>query len=143
MRTFCTVLAMLCYSVGCAFGDPSAGQIKIAESIATLLSQSSFEAVRGHFNRDLKQTLSVRQMEQTWNALISQTGEFERVTRSQGATVQGADVVEVLCAARQGNLVVRAVFDPGEERLNGLWIAPAPGGPSGKRDATKKPSFPE
>jgi hypothetical protein len=143
MKPFCALLALVC-SAEFAFANPTSGQIKVAEKIATLMAKGDFDEVRGYFNRALKQSLTVKQMEQAWNALIAQTGEFERVTKSGGTTAQGFDVVEVLCAARQGNLVVRAVFDPREERLNGLWIAPVGhGGENQKPSTPKKPSFPE
>jgi hypothetical protein len=125
-----------------AFAEPTAGQTKLAERIATLLSKGDFETVRGYFDPMLKQWLSTRQVEQTWNALIAQTGEFESITRTAGTTVRNYDVVEVLCATKQAAFVVRIVFDPGQEKLNGLWVFPATAADSEKPQPSKKPSFP-
>jgi len=84
-------------------------------------------------------------MEQSWNSLIVQTGEFDRVVRTGGTTMQGFDIVEVLCATRQGGLIVRAVFDLGLDRLNGLWVAPAqvPRSHDRGEKPRRTPSFPE
>jgi len=139
-----SILCAIC-TIQSARSEPTADQVRIARRIANLMATGEFGSVREYFDDTLKQSLSTRQMEQAWNALISQTGEFDRVVKTAGATTQGFDVVEVLCATRQGGLVVRTVFDPGLDRLNGLWVAPAQVSAPHHREETptKTPSFPE
>lgn len=117
-------LLLLCL-VGFGKATPSDEQKKVAEDIANLLGQADFEGVREHFDPELTQALSADKIEKDWNALIAETGEFESVLRSQGASAQGFDIVEVLCSTHEAGIVVRVVFREGSPLVSALWIRPA------------------
>jgi hypothetical protein len=124
---------------------PTNKQKEVAEGIANLLGKGQYESVRKYFDPQLKQNLSAAAIEQTWSDLIAQTGEFDRVLKSQSGSAQGFDVVEILCATNQAGIVVRVVFRPGSSLANGLWVKPAqpPAQPPGQPQKKEPPGFPQ
>jgi hypothetical protein len=63
-------------------------------------------------------------MRQAWNQLVGQVGGFDHMVKSTPSSVQGFDVVDVLCAAKQAGMTVRVTFDSAGS-VGGLWISPA------------------
>lgn len=124
---------------------PTSAEIKIAEKIVAHFAKGEFAQVHRQLGADLQRGLSVEKMEEGWNTVISQTGEFAKIVKMVPTTIQGASAVEALCGTKQAGLLVRVVFSQ-QGTIGGLWVFPLPTTPKAGSDNEQppklKPSFP-
>jgi uncharacterized protein len=112
-----------------------AGRSDLGKQFLDLLVQEDFRAAVEWFNPQMKGALSESQLQDTWNKLLSQVGQFEEVTGTITERIDEyerialtsrfqKDTIDVLVVFDEDDLVAGLFFTPASSRL-APWTAPA------------------
>lgn len=97
---------------------------EIAIQTVELLSKSEFNQAYEFFNETITDQLTVQQLEDIWDTLIAQYGEFDKATSTRIDREGGYDVVYVTCNfSTMGFLDIKMVFDGGK-MISGFRFVP-------------------
>jgi hypothetical protein len=109
---------------GVGSGTPPGALQSEAEEIAKELFAGEYGTVRAKFSDGLSAGLSVQMMQQASQTYITPLGNLHS-THPQPATTDasGQIVVNVICNAEKGNLLVVVIYDQ-QGKANGLWVKP-------------------
>lgn len=103
-----------------------AGQdyVGAAKHFVTELSQRHFDDASKQFDGDMARALPPKTLEETWNGLLGQVGDFKQIITTRIQEMQGYQVVFVTCEFVKANLDVKVAFDS-KVRIGGLYFVPA------------------
>ena len=116
-----------------ALANPAAASVDIqsrAKKIVQMLVDEKFSDISSTFDRNLRRSLTARQMRQVWNETKQRAGAFERIIDVSSTKDQGFDVVDVRCQFDAARMVLRVMFNANAE-ISGLWLLPANSTPPG------------
>ncbi len=95
---------------------------EIARDATIHLSNGNYTYVYSLFNLEMKNTLSLQQLEEVWNGVIAQYGEFRGIVKSRTENDSDYDLVFVTCNfSIQGYFDIKFVFDS-KKQIWGLWF---------------------
>ncbi|MBN2602582.1 MAG: DUF3887 domain-containing protein [Candidatus Thermoplasmatota archaeon] len=95
---------------------------EIALDATIHLSNGNYTEVYSLFNSEMKNALSLQQLEEVWNGVITQYGEFDGIVKSITENDSGYDLVFVTCNfSIQGYFDIKFVFDS-KKQIWGLWF---------------------
>jgi hypothetical protein len=104
---------------------PSNGYLlEEAASVVEALADEDFEGVTDFFNDQLAQQLPAGRIEQVWQGVIAQLGDFVEQGSPRLTREQGYNTVTIRCDLVHGAVVVKVVFDQ-QDQVAGLWVHPA------------------
>lgn len=112
-----------------------------AQSFVSFLAQADYASAEATFDDTMQQAMPIGKLQQAWESLISQVGQFKQQlsTRTTQTTQNGVqyEVVFVTCAFENANIDIRVVYGP-DGKVAGLFFAPAQGsGPTPTFDPPK------
>ncbi len=122
-------LAALLLVGGChrqAAPTGAAAQAPQAEQLVDQLVKGDYQAAARRFDEKLQASLSPDKLQDAWNGVLAQAGDFRKRERTRAAQEQGFDTVYVTCQFARGPLNVKVVFDDAHQ-VSGLWFVPATG----------------
>lgn len=128
-KTFPALLLalLLClFAVSCAGEElpPLEGEpAELAEEFFQYLVNGNYDECTNYFSKEMKRALPARRLEQAWNDLQNQLGQFVRKTEMREDKIDGYDVVFVTTEFENDLINVRIVFDE-DRRVAGLWFEP-------------------
>src|ERR1700688_1565084 len=121
IRSILKLLALS--SVVSAQGSAGQDYVGAAKHLITELSQRHFDEASKQFDGDMARALPKGKLEETWNGLLRQVGDFEQIITTRNQEIQGYQVVFVTCAFVKGVLDVKVVFDR-QGQIGGLYFVP-------------------
>ena len=95
----------------------------ISKKIVEYMNKGEFENVRSYFSFSLKNTLTAEHIEKVWTNVVTQLGEFEKISSVKTEVVQSYNVVRVRCKFRNEGANVEVTFNE-EKEVIGLYIKP-------------------
>ncbi len=124
-----------------SYAQPTALQTR-AEQFIDRLSTGNFDAAVGPFDPTMTQALPAPALKQTWEALISQCGAFQKRQGSRTGKLQPYDIVYVTCQFEKTSLDAKIVFSP-SGKISGLFFVSAQPAASIKQasDANSLPKY--
>jgi len=99
--------------------DPKA----IASTFLTLLADGKFDEARAQMDAPMLSAMPDDRLEQTWQALIAQTGAFEKVETSRHELTGMFHIIVMTCAFENGSHDIKVVLNNAME-VSGLWFLP-------------------
>lgn len=105
-----------------------------------LLVDGRFSDATARFNDNVKKAMSPSQLQQLWQGLIQQQGNFKGIVAAQPGKKGGYDTVDVTCEFAKGQLNVEVVYDR-DGLIGGLWILPPSEGQSSAASGYKPPVY--
>lgn len=115
-------------STGSSTGVPDPRTIALQEraiEIVSFLGENRFETVYANYTDAMKKVGSPERMSGFWNNQIQRFGPFVKILNAEKNA--DSDVVNVVCAFRDGQVNVEVIVLHPSLKINGLWIQPAPG----------------
>ena len=94
-----------------------------ARAFIELLVNKKFATAVEQFDSTMKTALPEAKLEETWNAVLAQTGPFKQAGRARAEKRDAFTVVVVTCDFQNGPIDVSVVFDQ-QKRVAGLFFAP-------------------
>jgi fermentation-respiration switch protein FrsA (DUF1100 family) len=96
----------------------------IAVQTVEHLKKSEFNQAYEFFNETVTNQITIQQLEEIWNLLLNQYGEFDKIMSSRVDIEEGYDVVYVTCNfSIMGLLDIRMVFDD-QKKIAGFQFVP-------------------
>jgi hypothetical protein len=126
-RTFIITSLIIAGSIfsGCVEKETSPAEKdieEIARDASIYLSNGNYTDVYKLFNTEMKNALSVKQLEEVWNGVIAQYGEFKVIVKTRTENDSDYDLVFVTCNfSKQGYFDIKFVFDS-KKQIWGLWF---------------------
>jgi cephalosporin-C deacetylase-like acetyl esterase len=94
----------------------------IAVNLMENLSEGNYEKAYNFFNSELKNSLSLEQLQTTWEYFTSLYGEFESIIDTYKTIDSGYDIVRLNCSFSNNYILkFRFVFTENKE-INGFWM---------------------
>ena len=103
--------------------DESAELVPIARDFVELLAKKDFAGAVSHFDDTMKTAMPQPKLEETWKALVTQTGVFKREVKTTTEKRGNYTVVHVLSEFQNMSIDIRVVLDL-QKRVAGLFFAP-------------------
>src|SRR5215468_4773724 len=103
--------------------DESAELVPIARDFVELLAKKDFAGAVSHFDDTMKTAMPQPKLEETWKALLTQTGVFKREVKTTTEKRGNYTVVHVLSEFQNMSIDIRVVLDL-QKRVAGLFFAP-------------------
>ena len=122
----CIILVIGISLTGSIYNEgPKEENVKeIAIQTVEFLSTGEFNQAYEFFNETVTDQITVQQLEDIWDALLAQYGEFDKVMSTRIDKEGGYDVVYVTCNfTTRGFLDIKLVFD-GEKNISGFHFVP-------------------
>jgi dienelactone hydrolase len=95
---------------------------EIARDATIYLSNGNYTDVYNLFNSEMKNALSVKQLEEVWDGVIAQYGEFKGIVKTRIENDSNYNLVFVTCNfSKQGYFDIKFVFDS-KKQIWGLWF---------------------
>jgi uncharacterized protein DUF3887 len=96
-----------------------------AVEIASYLAANRFDLVYQNYTDEMKRIGSTERMSRNWGNQVQHLGPFVRIVSAEKNP--DSNVVNVVCALRDGQVNVEVVVVDPSMQINGLWFQPAPG----------------
>ena len=122
----CIILVIWISLTGSIYNEgPEEENVKeIAIQTVEFLSTGEFNQAYDFFNETVTDQMAVQQLEDIWDSLLAQYGEFDTVMSTRIDKEGGYDVVYVTCNfTTKGFLDIKMVFD-GEKNISGFHFVP-------------------
>ncbi|MEN6306543.1 MAG: alpha/beta fold hydrolase [Anaerohalosphaeraceae bacterium] len=136
IRLICSVF-IFSLSTTMIFAQPTMLQTR-AEQFIDRLSTGDYAAAAGTFDPTMTQAMPVPALKQTWEALISQCGGFQKRLGFRTEKYQQYDITYVTCQFEKTALDAKIVFDP-VGKIGGLFFVPAQPAGSTKQTVAADP----
>lgn len=94
-----------------------------ARAFIEVLSKRDFASAVAQFDDTMKSAMPQAKLEETWNALVAQTGNFKEQGKARTEARSGYMMVFVTCDFEKTKLDIRVVFDQ-SNRIAGLFFGP-------------------
>jgi len=134
----CLIIGVSIFS-GCVEQETSPPEKDIEEisrDATIYLSNGNYTDVYNLFNSEMKAALSVQQLEEVWDGVIGQYGEFKGIVDTRTENDSDYDLVFVTCNfSSQGYFDIKFVFDS-KKQIWGLWFVE-----TDRSDEYKTPSY--
>ncbi|MBN2620671.1 DUF3887 domain-containing protein [candidate division WOR-3 bacterium] len=104
---------------------PSIDLTSRAQDFVTMLSQGDYIGCVATFDETMKTGLPEPKLQEAWNTIQIQVGNFEKQIGLRQTREAGYEVVYVTCQFEKGKIDVKVVYN-GAEEVTGLWFRPAP-----------------
>lgn len=95
-----------------------------AENFIDLLVKKDFTTAEGYFADEIKGQISAAKLEEIWNRLLSQVGNYKRQTNVKIEKIKDAEKVITTAEFEKAKLDVQLVFDP-KGKIIGIFFTPA------------------
>ncbi len=119
---------------------PTGEPVDIALGFVEELKDGAFEQAAEKFGEAMAREMPKERLEQTWNQLKGQVGDFLEVQSQREEVLQGYDVVFVTTEFQNALIDIRVVL--GEEGwIEGLFFQPAEASPDNGEGAWDKPEY--
>ncbi len=99
------------------------GLEKISRKIVDNLVNQRFENVRDDFAEDLRSALPAEKIQEVWESVVLQIGEFEEISSTQNRTAGGYQQVNHKCKFERNNANIEVTFSS-DKKVVGLYIKP-------------------
>jgi len=106
-----------------AIASVEKGVEPIARNFVDLLSKEEFDEAYKLFNKVTAKAMPAEKLEETWNSLIGQVGQFKGIVKTRAAEEMSWKVIYVTCNFAKSSLDIKVVFDE-EAMISGLWFVP-------------------
>lgn len=94
-----------------------------AQEFVAQLVKGDYEKAHQRFDTTMKKALPVKKLEETWESLIFQCGNFKRQVCLKNEIQQELTIVFVTCEFEKAVLDIKVVFNDKSE-ISGLWFIP-------------------
>lgn len=101
----------------------------LATHFIDTLSQRHFEEASKQFDEKMTQALPAKKLQETWEGLTAQVGDFQKIVETHTEEKQGFQLVIVTCAFVKAKLDARIAIDS-KGLIAGLHFVPAHASPS-------------
>jgi len=95
--------------------------VRRTREVVAQLARGDFNGVRRDFDSTMAKGLSSRRLQQAWEQVVAQYGEFQRVDGVVARLEGEFEVVDAVCEFAEGTMKVRVAYDR-TERVAGLFI---------------------
>jgi hypothetical protein len=95
---------------------------EIAINFMTNLSQNDFTKAYNFFNSELKDSLSLDQLQFTWEYFINTYGEFEDILDTFKTNDSGYEIVKLNCSFSNNYLLKFRIVFTVDEKITGFWM---------------------
>lgn len=95
-----------------------------ARAFVELLAKERFDQAAARFDPAMQQALPPAKLAETWHALTTAGGAFQRISAQRTQRISGYEVVFVTCQFERQRLDAKAVYDSAG-RVAGLFFLPA------------------
>ena len=97
--------------------------IKKAESVLKSFQDGKTADIVKELDATMTQALPEAKLKEVWAGLVAQFGAFKGIEDRREGTIQGSQVVELICGFEKGKLVQRVAFDKAG-KIAGLYFQP-------------------
>lgn len=120
--------------------DPESAARAFVEEMAA----GKFEQAAARFDETVGRLMPAPKLAETWQGVVAQAGEFQKITGTTRSDARGLRIVLVTCQFASGPWNVRVVLDAAD-RIGGLWFWPVqpPTPPWSPAPSVKQDSFEE
>lgn len=103
----------------------SQDSISIAKNFVSLLSKEKYEKAIENFDDTMKTFVSPSKLQEIWESVIKQVGEFKRIIDVRTEKADLYEVIYVTCEFLKMDVDVKVVLNK-EGKISGLFFTPAP-----------------
>ncbi len=111
--------------------DRQANSQSIALALVNQLVQGKFAEATNNFSPEMQRSVTAEQLQQVWDSLTQQLGEFQQIKEVTQETIEGRDVFIIVCQFARDSLRVRIAVNgggnslpEGNRQIAGLQILP-------------------
>ncbi len=115
---------IITFSFSIIFAQDVADDVSKAKTFVDLLAKKDFSAAETYFSDEVKAKLSAAKLEEVWNSLTSQVGNFKRQAAVKTEMVKDAEIVVVTVEFEKANLDFQMAFDK-QGKIGGLFFKPS------------------
>jgi len=94
------------------------------QDFVTMLSQENYGGCVAKFDQTMQNGLPEPKLQEAWNTIQTQVGNFQKQIGVRQTQESGFDVVYVTCQFEKGKIDVKVVYNDRQE-VTGLWFRPA------------------
>jgi hypothetical protein len=129
MKSVLLGVACILFCIACGAREeaqvaPSIDLTGKAHDFVTMLSQGDYNGCVAKFDETMKTGLPEPKLQEAWNTIQKQVGNFQKQIGVRQTQEAGYEVVYVTCQFEKGKIDVKIVYD-GAEAVTGLWFRPA------------------
>lgn len=106
------------------FAQNADDNVSKAQAFIDLLAKKDFAKAETYFSDEVKAKLSAAKLEEIWNSLPLQVGNFKRQTGVKTETVKDAEIVVITVEFEKANLDITMAFDKNGS-IGGLFFKPS------------------
>lgn len=96
---------------------------QITRAILDNLVKEKYEDVRKDFHSTLRTSLPTEKIAETWQTVISSSGQFKEVISTAVAQTQGFNQIRIRIKFETENATLETTFNE-DDKVVGLWIKP-------------------
>ena len=116
---------LITFSFSTVFAQDVDDNVSKAKTFVDLLAKKDFQAAESYFSDEVKAQLSAAKLEEVWNSLPSQVGNFKRQTDVKTEKVKDAIIVVIITVEfEKANLDFHIAFDK-NGKIGGLFFKPS------------------
>jgi dienelactone hydrolase len=119
------------------FAEPSKLQTS-AEQFVDRMAKGDFAAAVGNFDATMTKVSPAPVLKQTWGALLSQCGAFQKRQGFRTEKLQQYDIVYITCQFEKTPLDIKVVFDP-SGKISGMFFVPVKSAEEIKQESKPAP----
>ena len=115
---------LITFSFSTVFAQDADDNVSKAKTFVDLLAKKDFPAAESYFSDEVKAKLSTAKLEEVWNSLPSQVGNFKRQTAVKTEKVKDAEIVIITVEFEKASLDFHLAFDK-NGKIGGLFFKPS------------------
>lgn len=117
-----SLIITLSFSI--VFAQEVANNVSKAKTFVDLLAKKDFSAAETYFSDEVKAKLSAAKLEEVWNGLIPQVGNFKRQTTVKTEKIKEAEIVIITVEFEKTSLDFQIAFNK-QGKIGGLLFKPS------------------
>ncbi|MDQ3181880.1 MAG: DUF3887 domain-containing protein, partial [Acidobacteriota bacterium] len=106
------------------FAQDVTNNVSKAKTFVDLFAKKDFPAAETYFSDELKAKLPAAKLEEVWNSLPSQVGNFKRQTHIKTEKIKDTEIVVITVEFEKANLDFQMAFDK-NGKIGGLFFKPS------------------
>lgn len=118
-----TILSVI-FSFITAYAEQADGPETRAEKLVDMMAKKDFSSVVKNFDATMTNVMPAEKLEQVWDQVTGQAGNFKKQLKTSKEKVQQYEVVHVTCQFEKARLDVNVVYNK-DGKVSGINFAPA------------------
>lgn len=115
---------IITFSLSTVFAQDAADNVSKAKTFVDLLAKKDFSAAETYFSDEVKAKLPTAKLEEVWNSLPSQVGNFKRQTDLKTEKTKDVEIVVITVEFEKANLDFQIAFN-NQGKIGGLFFKPS------------------